>query len=224
MSFPNGKRQDFSEIDLFVRPWNAPEDPAEILAAGGAESQFLHDRRQSAIGPLRALTSASQGLTSLLSAGIDFVPHQVAAVRRVLSDPIQRYLLADEVGLGKTIEAGLIIRQHLIDNAETRVLIAAPAKLCEQWRRELSKKLRLDQFGAPFECCSHEDLARVSRTPDVLVVDEAHHLVGFEDGPMAQSAARLREPRMRRCCCCCRQRRHLAMKQSSSRCSICSIH
>ncbi|TIX55891.1 MAG: DEAD/DEAH box helicase, partial [Mesorhizobium sp.] len=142
---------------------------------------------------LRALTSASQGLTSLLSAGIDFVPHQVAAVRRVLSDPIQRYLLADEVGLGKTIEAGLIIRQHLIDNAETRVLIAAPAKLCEQWRRELGKKLRLDQFGAPFECCSHEDLARVSRTPDVLAVDEAHHLVGFEDGPMAQSAARLRE-------------------------------
>lgn len=193
VSFPNGKRQDFSEIDLFVRPWNAPEDPAEILAAGGAESQFLHDRRQSAIGPLRALTSASQGLTSLLSAGIDFVPHQVAAVRRVLSDPIQRYLLADEVGLGKTIEAGLIIRQHLIDNAETRVLIAAPAKLCEQWRRELGKKLRLDQFGAPFECCSHEDLARVSRTPDVLAVDEAHHLVGFEDGPMAQSAARLRE-------------------------------
>lgn len=190
--FPNGKQEEISEIDLFVRPWNAPEDPAEILAAGGAESQFLHDRRQSAIGPLRALASASQGLTSLLSAGVDFVPHQVAAVRRVLTDPIQRYLLADEVGLGKTIEAGLIIRQHLIDDPETKVLIATPSKLCGQWRHELNKKLRLDQFGEAFECCSHEDLVSVNRSPDVLVVDEAHHLVGH-DGRMAGSAVRLRE-------------------------------
>jgi ATP-dependent helicase HepA len=191
--FPNGRQKDFSEVDLFVRPWNAPEDPAEILAAGGAESQFLHDRRQAALGPLHALASAGQGLTALLSAGIDFVPHQVAAVRRVLSDPIQRYLLADEVGLGKTIEAGLIIRQHLIDNPETEVLIATPPQLCEQWRRELTEKLRLDQFGEPFEFCSHADIARVKRTPDVLVVDEAHHLVGLEAGPLGPSAARLRE-------------------------------
>ena len=191
--FPNGKQKDFSEIDLFVRPWNAPEDPAEMLAAGAAESQFLHDRRQAALTPLRALTSAAQGLTSLLSAGIDFVPHQIAAVRRVLSDPIQRYLLADEVGLGKTIEAGLIIRQHLIDNPETEVLIATPSVLCEQWRHELTVKLRLDQFGEPFECCSHAEIARVTRTPDVLVVDEAHHLVGIEDGHLAASAERLRE-------------------------------
>lgn len=191
--FPNGKLKDFSEVDLFVRPWNAPEDPAEMLAAGAAESQFLHDRRQAALTPLRTLSSAAQGLTALLSAGIDFVPHQVAAVRRVLSDPVQRYLLADEVGLGKTIEAGLIIRQHLIDNPDTEVLVATPAALCEQWRRELSEKLRLDQFGEPFECCSHAEIARVTRTPDVLVVDEAHHLVGFEDGPLAASATRLRE-------------------------------
>jgi ATP-dependent helicase HepA len=191
--FPNGKQKDFSEIDLFVRPWNAPEDPAEMLAAGAAESQYLHDRRQAALTPLRALTSAAQGLTSLLSAGIDFVPHQIAAVRRILSDPIQRYLLADEVGLGKTIEAGLIIRQHLIDHPETEVLIAAPSHLCDQWRHELTVKLRLDQFGEPFECCSHAEIARVTRTPDVLVVDEAHHLVGLEDGPLAASAARLRE-------------------------------
>lgn len=191
--FPNGKQKDFSEIDLFVRPWNAPEDPAEMLAAGATESQYLHDRRQAALTRLRSLTSAAQGLTSLLSAGIDFVPHQVAAVRRVLSDPIQRYLLADEVGLGKTIEAGLIIRQHLIDNPDTEVLIATPSALCEQWRRELSEKLRLDQFGESFECCSHAEIERVARTPDVLVVDEAHHLVGLEDGPLSASAVRLGE-------------------------------
>jgi ATP-dependent helicase HepA len=191
--FPNGRQEDFSELDLYVRLWNAPEDPAEILAAGGGESQFLHDHRQSALLPLLKLRSAAQGLTSLLSAGIDFVPHQIAAVRRVLTDPIQRYLLADEVGLGKTIEAGLIIRQHLIDNPNVGVLIATPTHLCEQWRSELVNKLKLDQFDAAFECCSHADLARVSRMPDILVVDEAHHLVGIESGPLAKAANRLVE-------------------------------
>ena len=127
--FPNGRQEDFSELDLFVRLWSVPEDPADILSAGGAESQFLHDRRQAAAMPLMSLRSAVQGFTSLISAGVELVPHQVAAVRRVLSDPIQRYLLADEVGLGKTIEAGLIIRQHLIDNPDTEILIATPPHL-----------------------------------------------------------------------------------------------
>jgi ATP-dependent helicase HepA len=94
--FPNGGIADLSEIDLHVRPWNAPDDPAEVLAAGGAESQFLHDRRHAAVEVLTDLRGASQGLSALSSASVEFVPHQIAAVRRILTDPIQRYLLADE--------------------------------------------------------------------------------------------------------------------------------
>lgn len=191
--FPNGRRADFSELALFVRPWSAPEDPAEVMASGGAESQFLHDRRQAAMSSLLRLRSAAQGLTALVSASIDLVPHQVAAVRRVLTDPVQRFMLADEVGLGKTIEAGLIIRQHLIDNADTAVLVAVPSHLCEQWRAEFRTKLRLDQFDSLVEVIAHADLARVRHTPDVLVVDEAHHLVGTDTGPLAPAAAQLRK-------------------------------
>lgn len=190
--FPNGRRADFSELLLFLRPWSAPDDPAEVLASGGAESQFLHDRRQVAVQPLLNLRGAAQGMTALISAGIELAAHQVAAVRRVLTDPVQRYLLADEVGLGKTIEAGLIIRQHLIDNPETRVTVVVPAHLCMQWRHELTTKLRLDQFGDTIDVIAHDDLARVHCVPDILVVDEAHHLVGVEAGPLATSAARLR--------------------------------
>lgn len=190
--FPNGKRADFSELALYLRPWSAPEDPAEVLASGGAESQFLHDRRQAAMLPLLRLRGATQGMTALISAGIDLAPHQVAAVRRVLTDPVQRYLLADEVGLGKTIEAGLIIRQHLIDRPDTSVLVVVPAHLCSQWRGELGTKLRLDQFDGQIEVIAHADLARVKRAPDILIIDEAHHLVGVETGPLAPSAARLR--------------------------------
>jgi ATP-dependent helicase HepA len=156
--FPNGKRADFSELSLFIRPWSAPDDPAEVLASSGAESQFLHDRRQAAVLPLIKLRGAAQGMTALISAGIELAAHQVAAVRRVLTDPIQRYLLADEVGLGKTIEAGLILRQHLIDNPETRVIVAVPAHLCPQWRNELATKIRLDQFGDAVEVIAHADL------------------------------------------------------------------
>lgn len=190
--FPNDIRADFSELSLFIRPWSAPDDPAEVLASGGAESQFLHDRRQAAALPLLNLRGAAQGMTALMSAGIELAAHQVAAVRRVLTDPVQRYLLADEVGLGKTIEAGLIVRQHLIDNPETRVTVVVPGHLCPQWRHELSTKLRLDQFGSTVEIIAHADLDRVDRVPEILVVDEAHHLVGVEAGDLAPSAARLR--------------------------------
>lgn len=188
--FPNGERADYSELFLHLRPWSAPDDPAEILASGGAESQYLHDRRQAAVLPLLKLRGAAQGMTALISAGIELAPHQVAAVRRVLADPVQRYLLADEVGLGKTIEAGLIVRQHLIDNPETSVLVAVPAHLCAQWREELGTKLRLDQFST-VEVVPHADLANVQGAPDILVVDEAHHLVGINSGPLAPAAAKL---------------------------------
>jgi len=190
--FPNGRQADFSEVELYVRPWYAPDDPAEVLASGGAESQFLHSRRHLATSRLLELNSSCQGLTSLISAGVDLVPHQIAAVRRVLTDPIQRYLLADEVGLGKTIEAGLIVRQHLIDNSNVGVLVATPSQLCEQWRSELGTKLRLDQFGEAVEYIEHADLSLVKRSPDILVVDEAHHLVGVTDGALSAAAKRLK--------------------------------
>lgn len=190
--FPNGGTHNLEETALYVRPWNAPDDPAAILAAGGAESQFLHDRRQAAVAPLTAMRGAAQGMSALLSAGIEFVPHQIAAVRRILADPLQRYLLADEVGLGKTIEAGLVARQHLIDDPETSVLIAVPSHLKTQWKLELTQKLRLDQFENSFTLCSHEQLASVRKAPDVLIVDEAHHLVGSTSGPLAESGSNLR--------------------------------
>ena len=193
LRFPNGWTAEVSETEIYVRPWFVAADPAETLAAGGAESQFLHDRRQSAMSTLQGLSGAAEGLTSLISSGIDLVPHQVAAVRRVLNDPIQRYLLADEVGLGKTIEAGLIIRQHLIDDPSNRILISAPEPLVNQWSAELREKLRLDQFGNCFDCVAHNRLAEMEGTYTILVIDEAHHLVGEVSDSLVLSAERLRE-------------------------------
>ena len=189
--FPNGEQGHFSETYLYIRPWSAPDDPAEVLANGGSESQFLHDRRRVTLQALLKLRGAAQGMTAFTSAGIDLTVHQITAVRRVLTDPVQRYLLADEVGLGKTIEAGLIIRQHLIDNPAASVTVAVPTHLSNQWVRELNEKLRLDQFGDSVEVITHADLDTVEEVPEILVVDEAHHLVGITTGPLASAASRL---------------------------------
>ena len=82
----------------------------------------------------------------VISSVIDLYNHQIEVVRRVLEDPKQRYLLADEVGLGKTIEAGIIIRQYLLDHPEGHVVVITPPLLRRQWMSELRQKFLIDDF------------------------------------------------------------------------------
>lgn len=193
VKFPNGEIVDCAEREINVRLWSVPDDPADVLAAGAAESQYLFDRRLSAVSTLLKLKGATQGLTAVSSASVDVVGHQISAVRRVLTDPIQRYLLADEVGLGKTIEAGLIVRQHLIDDPATTVAIVVPEHLLGQWSEELRSKLRFDQFQGAVRLISHSDARHLAEAPAILVVDEAHHLVGVDDGALQVSSRHLRQ-------------------------------
>ena len=127
VTFPNRQGAYIHEYDLFARNFAPTVDPTETLASFGAETQFFHDRRTRLLRELIASRAASHGLTGLLSAPVSLAPHQLHAVQRVLEDPIQRYFLADEVGLGKTIEAGAIIRQWLIDSTTDRVAIITPS-------------------------------------------------------------------------------------------------
>lgn len=136
-----------------------------------------------------------------LGGRIDLIPHQIAIVREVCSRLAPRVLLADEVGLGKTIEACLILhRLHLTGRAD-RVLILLPEPLVHQWFVELLRRFNLlfaifDEercqsisSGNPFLenqliLCSQDFLLEnPERVPqviegewDLLIVDEAHHL------------------------------------------------
>jgi len=191
--FPNGRVAELKEDRLRVRVFEAYGDPCEVLVSGGGDSQFLHDRRWGAVETCVSLKAAAQGLTGLLSASIEIVPHQVSAVRRILTDPVQRYLLADEVGMGKTIEAGAVARQCLIDAPNRTVWVLAPSALVEQWADEFalrfglgSPQVRIFAHGAPLPVTP----------PDLLIVDEAHHLVENPDRlpefiGLAHNAARL---------------------------------
>lgn len=166
--------------DLRVR-WARPlSDPTDLLIAHGHESAYFHNCRQPWIAHIVQQRAACHGITSLLSSVVQLYPHQVRCARRVLEDPLQRYLLADEVGLGKTIEAGVIMRQYLLDNPEGEILVLAPETLRKQWVDELVDKFLVDDFDdATLKVRSHndwEDWDRQLPKLGMLVVDEAHHL------------------------------------------------
>lgn len=72
-----------------------------------------------------------------------FHPHQLEASRRVVEEMNGRAILADEVGLGKTIEAGLVLKELMIRGLVKKVLLLVPASLVNQWVNELNSKFHI---------------------------------------------------------------------------------
>jgi len=152
-------------------------------------------QRKAAGGSLESLAS------TLVDAQVDLNPHQLEAALFACQNPLSKgVILADEVGLGKTIEAGLVISQRWAER-KRRILIIVPANLRKQWHQELMDKFGLEPLilesknynaakkqGAsnPFEAdapviCSYpfaskkaDDLKRVEW--DLVVLDEAHRV------------------------------------------------
>ena len=108
IKFPNGEGALLPVSDVFVRCAAPIADPTPFLAAKITETPRFADARSAFVRSVVAQRGASIGMSALLSSAIELEAHQIEVVRRVLQDPIQRYLLADEVGLGKTIEAGIL--------------------------------------------------------------------------------------------------------------------
>ncbi|WP_344457566.1 protein DpdE, partial [Actinocorallia aurantiaca] len=173
------------EKQLHVR-WDRPvADPVLVLTSGGSESGYFSNARLPFLRNLVGQRAACASVSALLSSAVEFFPHQVYAALTVLSDPVQRYLLADEVGLGKTIEAGYVIRQTLIDNPRAKICVIAPDVLRRQWQRELREKFFIDDFpSATIRILRQDEPERwVSwEDSDLVVVDEAHQLVQVTNG------------------------------------------
>ena len=166
--------------DAFVR-WKRPIDnPAQYLARFITETPQYAEARSGFLQTYTDQRGAAFGIQSLLSSSVELNAHQIDVVRRVLKDPAQRYLLADEVGLGKTIEAGIIIRQAVLDDPHHRVVILVPEALVLQWRRELAQRFGLQVylgesvFVLPQQPGNKQAEALEGVT--MLVVDEAHHV------------------------------------------------
>lgn len=197
---PPNSRVDIpiSEDRLRVR-WERPtQDPLQVLLTGANESPRYRDVREPVRQLLLAERAATASSTGIMSSGVRMHAHQISAALRIIRDPVQRYLLADEVGMGKTIQAGFVMRQLLLDQSGRRIGILAPSALMAQWRAELLNKFYLDDFRLPngrlpFEIIAHSDTDQWADLSgvDMLIIDEAHVLArtgGPQDSPYRELA------------------------------------
>ncbi|MGE5606826.1 MAG: SNF2-related protein, partial [Bacteroidota bacterium] len=83
--------------------------------------------------------------------GMVLYPHQIETVRKVISQMRGRAILADEVGLGKTIEAAMVLKEYLLRGLVKKFLILTPAALCRQWEAELREKFEIPTLIAKQE-------------------------------------------------------------------------
>ncbi|MCK5894314.1 MAG: RNA polymerase-associated protein RapA [Endozoicomonadaceae bacterium] len=197
----NGERRDLPESCLsnFIA-FNKPQD--RLLAGQIDLNSHFSLRYQSLYYYRRVIESPLLGLTG---ARASLIPHQLHIAKEVGCRFAPRVLLADEVGLGKTIEAGLILNQQLLTGQARRILIVLPEPLVHQWLVEMLRRFHL-HFSVfdeercrnadgenPFSSeqliltsleflCNHFEYQQqvVDAGWDLLVVDEAHHLLWSE--------------------------------------------
>ena len=200
-----GNQHSIEEIDLesFVQ-FSRPQD--RLFAGQIDKIKNFALRVETIHHQHRLQKSPSYGL---LGPRVQLLPHQLYIASQVANRHAPRVLLADEVGLGKTIEAGLILHQQLITGAASRVLIIVPDSLVHQWLVEMSRRFNLQftildedrcqaleeaEHGNSFESaqCILCSLSFITKNTerfeqallvewDLLVVDEAHHLTWSEN-------------------------------------------
>lgn len=133
----------------------------EQLKRGGGEAQLDENylRYVTLLSKIRNETSA--GILSAFSSGVIPLPHQLHVLERALETRNIRYILADEVGLGKTIEAGMIIKELKARGLITRILVVCPTGLVSQWSVEMQEK-----FHEKFQVILPSDFDTIRRLTD----------------------------------------------------------
>ncbi|MCW8906620.1 MAG: RNA polymerase-associated protein RapA [Sedimenticola sp.] len=207
-----GTRLDGSSGDLLeteLSPYIQFNRPQVKLFAGQSDdNRWFRLRRETLLQRERLERSSLIGLGG---ARTELLPHQLFIAHQVGQRQSPRVLLADEVGLGKTIEAGLILHAQLLTGRAQRALIVVPAPLLHQWLVELLRRFNLhfsllDEarchaivdsgendnpfLSAQLVLCSldllTESADRLQQAKagewDLLIVDEAHHLEWHEEG------------------------------------------
>lgn len=172
------------QIREFLGAVSGPLDPAD--ADPHAPSWFRLRQQAERL----ALRPGFEELIALDANTIEEFPHQTDTAIRVLREMSGRALLADEVGLGKTIEAGLVLNELLARRLVKSVLVLCPASLVDQWQEEMSEKFfrefhivdeRDDWNSRDLLIASHARARHASNRPlvtgrawDMVIVDEAH--------------------------------------------------
>jgi ERCC4-related helicase len=96
-------------------------------------------------------------LSCLSNSRTRLLPHQIEATHRIVNSLKPRFILADEVGLGKTIEAGLVVKELMLRRGYERVIVSVPAPLAVQWQQEMKSK-----FNEDFTILTRKNFATIS--------------------------------------------------------------
>ena len=131
-------------MEIIFHPQN--QSVLRLLASQAFDTKEWFDLKTAA--ERLSLLDGFERLVSLETLDVELFQHQEQAVLKVLKEMRGRAILADEVGLGKTIEAGVILKEYVLRSLVQRVLILVPASLVSQWRAELKGKLDLDFAAA----------------------------------------------------------------------------
>jgi len=174
--------------------------PLELAQAAEWDEAWKFDLRQMAA---RFLTLNKGG--QLSNARTEILPHQIFTAFTVVSSPRRRFMLADEVGLGKTIEAGMVWQALEQRGNASRTLVITPAGLTRQWQEEFQDKFQahFEIFGRDFTATNprtwdlrasaiasldrlkrkeHKRVLLENRRWDLIIFDEAHRLSAKEYG------------------------------------------
>ncbi|MDT8283604.1 MAG: RNA polymerase-associated protein RapA, partial [Gammaproteobacteria bacterium] len=198
-----------SELDNFVQL----NQPSERLFNGQIDKDSWFELRYQTLNHKNKL--AKSDLYGLTGSRTSLIPHQLYIAHEVANRYAPRVLLADEVGLGKTIEAGLILHHQILTERAKRVLIVVPETLMHQWLVEMLRRFNLhfkifdqdrcddlintNEFENIFHSeqlvlCSIDFLVNNTEVFeqckyadwDLMVVDEAHHLQWSAEAPSTE--------------------------------------
>lgn len=196
VEYANGLVGELAETKLTPIDASPAADCVEALTRLEQSPLEMFRRREALVDAWLQTQRDAKGAKALLSSRIDLRPHQAFVAGTILLDQRQRYLLADEVGLGKTIEAGIVIHDLLWRNPEARVLIVCPGSLTQQWLCEMyakfcgrifhvadlhgAKGMRKDlpaQTIISFSAAIEAKKNLLKNRWDMIVVDEVHNLL-----------------------------------------------
>lgn len=133
----------------------------EQLSSTGSTMQYDENYLRYVMLLSKIKNETAGGFLSSLASGIIPLPHQLHVLNRAMETNNIRYILADEVGLGKTIEAGMIIRELKSRGLVSRILVVCPTGLVTQWASEMQEK-----FNEKFQVILPSDYDTIRRLTD----------------------------------------------------------
>ncbi len=186
-----------NERELWPIPGSLTETPQTKLAAFQLDHWVNFRTRDGLLNALTRLHQETAGIRAMAASRIELLAHQASVIGTVIDDARWRYILADEVGLGKTVEAGVIIQELIAENPQARILILTPGPLSRQWLCEMhlsfgGREFKLadlhDTQKANWAAwsraiCSIKLASQLHKTRileqrwDLVVVDEGHRLL-----------------------------------------------